>query len=126
MGLFTAVPVMVLFRPDQLGSYGIVDPEPMVLTLLQHRGVFQLLAGAALIWSAFRPDVRLPVAVGVVLAKSAALGLTVSRPEAQEHASTFIQVFDLVCIAVLAVIVVTAISRRARDGEITSAADRYV
>ncbi|TDD30501.1 hypothetical protein E1218_01505 [Kribbella turkmenica] len=39
MGAFTAVPVLALFQPEQLESYGIVDPEPMVLTLLQHRGV---------------------------------------------------------------------------------------
>lgn len=114
MGVFTAVPVMALFQPEQLESYGIVDPEPMVLTLLQHRGVFQLLAGTALVWAAFRRDVRLPIAAGVILSKSVALALTFSRPEAQEQASGFIQGFDLVSIAILVVIIVsTAVGPRA-------------
>jgi hypothetical protein len=107
MGVFTAVPVLALFRPEQLESYGIVDPKPMVLTLLQHRGVFQLLAGAALAWAAFRRDVRLPIAAGVIVSKSVALGLTFSRPEAQQQASAFIQGFDLVSIAVLVAIIAT-------------------
>ena len=110
MGLFTAVPVMALFQPEQLESYGIVDPEPMVLTLLQHRGVFQLLAGAALVWAAFRRDVRLPIAAGVILSKGVALALTFSRPEAQEQANSFIQGFDLACIAVLVVIIATSVA----------------
>ena len=110
MGAFTAVPVLALFQPAQLESYGIVDPEPMVLTLLQHRGVFQLLAGAALVWAAFRPDIRLPIAAGVILSKSVALALTFSRPEAQEQASTFIQIFDLACIAVLIAIIASSVA----------------
>lgn len=126
MGVFTAVPVMALFRPEQLQSYGIVDPEPMVLTLLQHRGVFQLLAGAALVWCAFRRDVRLPIAAGVIVSKGVALTLTFSRPEAQEKASTFIQVFDLASIAVLVAIIATTVVGRPSRGVIKSGADRYV
>ncbi|GAB2651912.1 hypothetical protein [Kribbella swartbergensis] len=108
IGVFTAVPVTVLFRQEQLESYGIVDPDPMVLTLLQHRGVFQLLAGAALVWVAFRPDLRIPIAAGVIVAKGAALLLTFSRPEAQEQASRFIQGFDVVSVAVLLAIIVAS------------------
>ncbi|MBU2663748.1 hypothetical protein KOI35_09530 [Actinoplanes bogorensis] len=105
MGLFTAVPVIAVVQPGQLeSSYGVTDPAPMVLTLLQHRGVFQLLAGLALIWAAFRPAVRVPVAIGVIVAKSSALLLTVTRPEAQALVSTPIQVFDVACIALLALI----------------------
>lgn len=113
MGAFTAVPVLSVLQPAQLEStYGIVDPEPMVLTLLQHRGVFQLLAGLALVWAAFRVDVRAPIALAVILAKSSALALTVTRPDAQAQASTGIQIFDAACIAVLAVI--AALSWRGR------------
>jgi hypothetical protein len=43
MGVFTAVPVHSLVEPGQLEAYGVADPDPIVLTLLQHRGVFQLL-----------------------------------------------------------------------------------
>lgn len=106
MGAFTAVPVLSVLQPAQLEStYGIVDPEPMVLTLLQHRGVFQLLAGVALIWAAFRVDVRVPVALAVILAKSSALVLTITRPDAQALASTGIQIFDAASIAILAAVI---------------------
>ena len=84
MGAFTAVPVLSVFQPEQLrSSYGVGDLEPMVVTLLQHRGVFQLLAGVAMVWAAFRVDVRVPVAVAVIVSKGSALALTVTRPEAQ-------------------------------------------
>lgn len=107
MGLFTAVPVLAVFQPAQLeSSYGVADLEPMVLALLQHRGVFQLLAGAAMVWAAFRADVRVPVAVAVIVAKTSALALTALRPEAQAQANTGIQLFDVACIAILALIAV--------------------
>ncbi|GLX99449.1 hypothetical protein [Herbidospora sp. NBRC 101105] len=113
MGVFTAVPVLAVFQPEQLGSYGISDPEPMVLTLLQHRGVFQFLAGIALVWSAFRQDVRVPVAVGVIVSKSSAVALTITRPDAQALLNPFIQAFDIACVLVLAAIVAqTAVARR--------------
>jgi hypothetical protein len=106
MGVFTAVPALALVRPDQLeSSYGVTDPDPMLLTLLQHRGMLQLLAGAALIWAAVRPGVRIPVAVGLVVAKTTALLLTATRPEAQAQASAFIQGFDVVCVVVLLAII---------------------
>jgi hypothetical protein len=114
MGVFTAVPALVLVDPGQLASYGLSDPEPMVLTLLQHRGVYQLLAGAALIWAALRPEVRLPVAIGVIVSKSSALLLTVTRPEAQAMANPGIQLFDTACVIVLAGIVVGEVLRRTR------------
>lgn len=102
MGVFTAVPALALVQPDQLeSSYGVTDPDPMLLTLLQHRGMLQLLAGAALIWAAARPGVRIPVALGLVVAKTTALALTASRPEAQDRASAFIQGFDVVCVVAL-------------------------
>ncbi len=114
MGVFTALPVLALIRPDQLeSSYGVTDPDPMVLSLLQHRGMFQFLAGAALIWAAARPGVRVPVAAGVVVAKATALALTATRAEAQAQASTLIQVIDVACvIALLAIIVGTVRSSR--------------
>ncbi len=105
MGAFTAVPVLSVFQPAALeSSYGVTDPEPMVLTLLQHRGVFQLLAGLAMVWAAVRPDVRVPVAVAVITAKASALALTALRPEAQALVNPGIQLFDVACIAILALI----------------------
>lgn len=113
IGVFTAVPVLVVVDPAQLATYGLTEPEPMVLTLLQHRGVFQLLAGAALVWAALRPDVRVPVALGVVVAKCSALLLTVTRPEAQALAAPGIQLFDLAAVVVLVLVVVVQLRRRA-------------
>jgi hypothetical protein len=113
MGVFTALPVLALVQPGQLeSSYGVTDPDPMVLTLLQHRGMLQLLAGAALVWAAVRPAVRIPIAIGVVVAKTTALGLTMIRPEAQAEASAVIQGFDVVCILALLAILVASYSRR--------------
>lgn len=126
MGLFTAVPVLSVVQPSQLEStYGVTDLEPMVLTLLQHRGVFQLLAGAALVWAALRVDVRVPVAAAVIVAKGSALALTVTRPEAQALANTAIQVFDLACIAILAVIGIRSLraGRRLLTSRSTTAAE---
>jgi hypothetical protein len=112
MGLFTAVPVLALIDPGQLASYGVTEPEPMELTLLQHRGVFQLLAGTALVWAAFRQDVRVPVALAVIVSKGSALLLTVTRPEAQALANPAIQLFDLACVVILAWLVVSTLVRR--------------
>lgn len=115
MGVFTAVPVLVVVDPGQLSSYGLTEVSPRVLGLLQHRGVYQLLAGAALIWAALRPDVRTPVAIGVLTSKSAGLLLTVTKPEAQAAANPGIQLFDLTCVVVLAGVLVAAARRRIRD-----------
>ena len=113
MGVFTALPVLALVQPGQLeSSYGVADPDPMVLTLLQHRGMLQLLAGAALVWAAVRPAVRVPIALGVVAAKTTALALTMIRPDAQAQASAVIQGFDIACVIALLAIVVASYSRR--------------
>lgn len=113
MGVLTAFPVLALVDPTQLESYGVSDPDPIVLTLLQHRGVFQLLLGAALVWAAFRPGVRVPVAVGAITSKGAALALTASRPEVLAESSPVAMVFDPVCLVLLtALLVDTAVGRR--------------
>jgi hypothetical protein len=113
MGVFTALPVLALVQPGQLeSSYGVTDPDPMVLTLLQHRGMLQLLAGAALVWAAVRPAVRVPISLGVVAAKTTALALTVIRPDAQAQASAVIQGFDIACVIALLAIAVASRSRR--------------
>lgn len=103
MGVFTAIPVMALIDPGQLESYGVTDPGPVLLTLLQHRGIFQLLLGAALVWAAFRPDVRAPIAVAAIVSKGGALALTLSRPEALENSSAVAMVFDPICLLLLGV-----------------------
>ena len=127
IGTFTAFPVLSVVQPAQLEStYGVADLEPMVLTLLQHRGVFQFLAGVAMVWAAFRPDVRVPVALAVILAKGSALALTVTRPEAQALANGAIQLFDAASIAILAVIAIRSLraGRQAQHGREAATLER--
>lgn len=112
MGVLTATPVLAVIDPGRLGSYGVVDPDLVVLTLLQHRGVLQLALGAALVWAAVRPDVRVPIAAAAITTKGVGLALTLSRPEVAAVASPVPLVFDAVSIVVLSALVVDAIRRR--------------
>lgn len=121
MGVLTAVPVLSLVDPAQLESYGVVDPDPIVLTLLQHRGIFQLLLGGALVWSAFRPDVRVVVAIAAIIAKGGALLLTLSRPAVLAEASTVAMIFDPICIVLLGGLLIS-IAVRARHSPHRTAA----
>lgn len=106
IGVLTATPVLSLVSPAQLESYGVVDPDVIVLTLLQHRGVLQLLLGAALVWAAFRPDVRVAVAIAAVVSKGAFLALILSRPEARAESSAVAMVFDPISIVLLGVLLI--------------------
>ncbi|GAA3129426.1 hypothetical protein [Streptosporangium carneum] len=115
-GLITTLPVLALVSASMLSvNYGITDPDPMVLALLQHRGVLQLLLGAALVWAAFFPPVRLVAAPAAILAKSVFLGLILPNAAARPDLSPLSVVFDLSCIAALgAVTVRELLARRAR------------
>jgi hypothetical protein len=122
MGVLTTVPALALVDPTQLESYGVVNPDPIVLTLLQHRGVYQLLLGSALVWSAFRPEVRVPVAIGAITSKGVALALTVSRPEVLAESNPVAMVFDPICLALLtALLVDIGVGRRRRARESVAA-----
>ncbi|MEV8635069.1 hypothetical protein AB0395_25770 [Streptosporangium sp. NPDC051023] len=114
-GLITTLPILALVNTAMLEmNYGVSDPGPMVLALLQHRGVLQLLLGAALIWAAFFPPVRLAAAPAAILAKSAFLGLILPNAAARPDLSTLSIVFDLSCIVVLALVTVReVVARRA-------------
>lgn len=101
MGVLTAVPALSLVNPGQLESYGVIDPDSITLTLLQHRGVAQLVLGAGLVWSAFRADVRVPVALAAIVSKASFLALTASRPDVLAEASAVALVFDPICIVLL-------------------------
>ncbi|MFF4419118.1 hypothetical protein ACFYY8_41855 [Streptosporangium sp. NPDC001559] len=112
-GLVTTLPVFSLVNPSMLGStYGVTDPDPMVLALLQHRGVLQLLLGAALLWAVLSPPVRLAACLAAILAKAAFLGLTFLNPAARPGLSTVSIVFDLGSIALLAFVAVRETTAR--------------
>jgi hypothetical protein len=127
LGLVTTTPVLALAWPGTLElAYGLERPEdPMALALLQHRGVLQLALGAALVWSAFRPAVRVPVAVTAICTKSVFLLLLATLPGTAWRGAASGVVFDLVAIALLAAMVLTrartarravALSRREGNG----------
>lgn len=107
LGLGTASPAIALVAPGILGSsYGVDGPGPAVLALLQHHGVLQAVLGAALIWSAFRPLARVPVAVAAIVAKGAFLALTVPDAALRETLSATTAAFDSVAIVLLTLIAV--------------------
>lgn len=111
MALLTAVPAWSLVRPQQVESYGITDPTPVVLALLQHRGMLQLLLGTALVWAALRPAVRIPIAAATVVAKGTFLTLVLTRPEVSGDVAATSLVVDAVCVALLLALLVDAASR---------------
>lgn len=77
-----------------------------VVALLQHRGIFQLLLGAALVWAALRPDIRVPVAIAAIVSKGVALALTVSRPDVLAESRAVAMVFDPICLVLLTALLI--------------------
>ena len=107
-GVITATPVFALGGPGALEfAYGIGIPEdPMLLALLQHRGVLQAALGAALVWSAFRPAVRVPVAVTAIATKASFLALMATLPDSAGLDAAAGASFDVVAIVFLLVVVI--------------------
>ena len=118
LGLGTASPVMALAVPGMLeSSYGVEDPGPMILALLQHRGALQGALGAALVWAAFRPSVRVPVAVAAIFTKGVGLALTLPDPVLRDHLSVTTVAFDTLAIVLLALIAIQQLASERRDGQ---------
>jgi hypothetical protein len=115
MGALTTTPMLAIINPAQVESYGVYEPGQIVLTLLQHRGLLQLALGAALVLSAFKPDMRVAAAIAAIVTKGGGLLLTISRPEVLAESSTVAMIFDPICIVLLSAILVDIIvqSRRA-------------
>ncbi|QKW10962.1 hypothetical protein HUT18_17670 [Streptomyces sp. NA04227] len=113
IGLITATPALALVSPGTLDiAYGIGDvADPMTLALLQHRGLLQGALGAALVWAAFRPLVRVAVAGTAVVTKSTFLALTELDPDVGGAASS---TFDVVAVVVLAALIVRQLTRQRR------------
>jgi hypothetical protein len=118
VGAMTATPALSLVSPEQLAGYGVESPDLVVTTLLQHRGVLQLALGAAIIWAAFDPRVRVPVLLAATVTKGAGVLLILTRPTVFAAAPGNIGLwFDLVCLVLLPAIAVTTIvaTRRTRS-----------
>ncbi|GAA2083370.1 hypothetical protein GCM10009780_21990 [Actinomadura alba] len=120
LGVITATPALAVGWQGALEfGYGLGDePDPMVLALLQHRGVLQGALGSALIWAAYRPAVRVPVAVTAIITKSSFIALMFSLPDSSWRDAASGVLFDVVTIALLAFIAV----RQVRAGRTVVAA----
>ncbi|RWI50263.1 MAG: hypothetical protein EOR16_30720 [Mesorhizobium sp.] len=114
MGVFTTTPALAVINPAQLESYGVIDPNSIVLTLLQHRGLLQFALGASLVYAAFKPDIRVAAALAAIFTKGGGLLITYSRPEVFAEASQVAMVFDPLCIVLLAAILVDIALQRGR------------
>jgi hypothetical protein len=103
IGLITTGPVLALVDPGTLEwGYGIGDVEGMTLALLQHRGMLQLLLGAALVWAAFFRPARLAAALAAITGKTTFLALILPDPVLRTDLALFSAVFDLTCVVLLA------------------------
>ncbi|MET9339152.1 hypothetical protein [Nonomuraea sp. NPDC003804] len=117
MGLVTTLPALALVTSYALEwTYGVIAPEPMTLALLQHRGMLQLLLGAALIWAAFFPPARRAAAIAAVAGKSTFLLLILPNPDLRADLAPFSTVVDLTCIVALSVYLVWSTSVSVRGG----------
>ncbi|GLZ07236.1 hypothetical protein Acsp03_47020 [Actinomadura sp. NBRC 104412] len=106
LGVVTATPAMVLVRPETLSTYAGLDvpSDPMVLALLQHRGILQAALGAALVWAAFHPSLRIPAAVTAIATKSTFLFLMATLPGPSRLGDVTGVPIDIAAIAILLII----------------------
>lgn len=119
MGVITTAPALALVDVGALETgYGVSNPEPMTLALLQHRGIMQLVLGAALVWAAFFPPARLAAALGAITTKSTFLSLVLPDATLRSEVRPAI-VFDATCIVVLAALAVHQVhAMRARQARL--------
>ncbi|MBF8192950.1 hypothetical protein ITP53_46200 [Nonomuraea sp. K274] len=107
LGVVTTLPAVAIVNAGILDwNYGVSDPAPMTQALLQHRGMLQLLLGAAIVWAAFHPPVRLAAALGAVAGKSTFLALILPNPAIRGDLSPLSIWFDVFCIVVLGLLAV--------------------
>lgn len=113
----TASPFLAVLDPAVLAtSYGVSDPTPAELVLLQHRGVLQLLVGSALIWAAFVPAVRIPAAAATIVSKGMAVFLFVSTPGSIQGELDRNLTFDVISSILLLGVIADTLVRRRRIG----------
>jgi hypothetical protein len=112
IGVITTIPAFALVDVGILDwNYGVADPSPMTQALLQHRGMLQLLLGAAIVWAAFHPPVRLAAALAAVIGKSTFLALILPQPAVRADLSPLSVWFDTACIVVLGALAVRILWR---------------
>lgn len=126
MGAITATPALALVDAYTLEvTYQVTEPEPMALALLQHRGMLQLVLGAALVWAAFFPPVRIGAACAAIATKATFLALILPDPALRSDLAPFSTFFDLTCIVLLTGLLAREIDRAAkRRREVTAWSSR--
>jgi hypothetical protein len=107
VGVITATPALALVWPGMLASsYGLSDLDPMTTALLQHRGVLQGALGAAIVWAAFHPPVRVPASATAIVTKTTFLALTAVDAKLRADLNLVSLVFDPIAILILAAVIV--------------------
>jgi len=106
LGIGTATPALALgWASTVAAGYGIPAPaDPMLMALLQHRGMLQAALGAALVWAAFQPLARVPAAVTAIVTKATFVSLLATLPGPSRLGQVPGVPFDLVAIALLAAV----------------------
>lgn len=117
LGVVTATPVFALIDPGVLTwTYGVASRDPMIVALLQHRGVLQLALGAAIVWAGFRRELRVAVALTAVVTKATFLALLLPSPATRSDLAPFSIWFDALCIAFFVGYTAIALVRGRRRG----------
>lgn len=115
LGVLTAFPVLSFVNPADLTTrYGLSGLDPTAEALLRHRGVLQLLMGAAMVWAAVNRSVRLPVIGAVVVSKAAFLQLAATIPGADRPPVPGVQRFDT--FSIIALLIIAAWHLATRQG----------
>lgn len=116
MGAITATPALALIDTYALEvTYQVTGAGPMEVALLQHRGMLQLVLGAALVWAAFFPPARIAASAAAITTKATFLALILPDPELRGDLALFSTVFDLTCIVVLTGLIAHRLAGRRRQ-----------
>ena len=103
IGLVTALPVLAVVTPEQTlqVSYGVTITEPMSLTLVQHRGIFQLMLGIGIIMAAFYRSYRIPIAMTALITKGSFTFMVLTNSAIRDNWPTWVAVFDITSVIIL-------------------------
>lgn len=112
IGAITAVPLLNTVSAGTIDAlYGVSDTDDATSVLLAHRGVLQGVLGAAIAVAAFRTVLIGPVAIAVIVTKTAYITLVLANPDARQQIGLASVIFDTVAIVVLGIIASQAVSR---------------
>lgn len=116
IGIVTALPVLAVVTPEQTlqVSYGVAITEPMSLTLVQHRGIFQLMLGVGIIMAGFYRSYRIPIAVTALITKGSFTFMILTNSVIRDNWPTWVAVFDITSIIILCAVAARELRRAKR------------